>query len=294
MLENIKTIAVIGAGAMGPGIAQVASMARFKVILIDNNEEAFKRADETIRKNLHRLTLKDLRDLKRKEAGGISTIQRDDILARITTTIDLKEAANADFVVEAITENPEVKFKMFRDLEEIVPKGVIIASNTSTINIQRLGEQSNRREKVIGMHFMNPVPMMKLVEVVKADTTADETVKIVVALAEKLGKTPVVVRNFPGFVVNRVLIPMINEAIICLQDGISTREGIDACMKLGANHPMGPLALADLIGLDVCLAIMEVLHADLGDDKYLPCPLLETMVVNGKLGKKTKKGFYVY
>ncbi len=287
MIERIKTVAIIGAGTMGTGIAQVVAMNGFNVILYDVNAGAFEKALNTIRENLNRLTLKT-------PFGGISTIQRDIFLERIHTTIDIAEVSQADFVVEAAIENQGLKEELFQVLDRLCDPEVILASNTSSISINSLAEQTRRPEQIVGMHFMNPVPMMQLVEIPIGKRTSAATVNTVVALAKTMGKTPIKVGDRPGFVVNRILIPMINEAAYCLDEGVADAAGIDACMKLGAAHPMGPLTLADLIGLDVCLAIMRVLHRDLGDDKYKPSPLLEQMVADGLLGKKTRQGFYKY
>lgn len=285
-IERIKTIAVIGGGTMGSGIAQVAAQAGLEVILYDISEQALEKAKKTVYGNLDRLATKPM--------GGISTIQRDVFLERIHTTTDLGEVAKADFVVEAATEKEELKLQLFQDLDTLCRPNVILASNTSSIAIAKLAAGTNRPGQVIGMHFMNPVPVMKLVEVVVGRNTNSETIATVLALAKKLGKVTVEVSDSPGFVVNRILIPMINEAIICLDKGIADAKGIDTCMLLGTNQPIGPLALADLIGLDVCLAIMEVLHHDLNDDKYQPAELLVKLVAAGRLGKKTGEGFYAY
>lgn len=282
---EIKTIGVVGAGYMGGGIAQVASMAGLKVILYDIDPEAPGKAKALIEGNFNKLILKG--------SGAISVPLRDIWLSNIRIATSLKSMAKADLVVEAAFENTDIKLNLFRDLEEICRKKVILASNTSSISIAKLAERTSRADKVIGMHFMGPVPIMQLVEVVRHEGTSEETVKTVTDMAKLMKKTPVVVNDRPGFVVNRALMPMINEGIILLHEGVADRDGIDTCMKLGAAHPMGPLTLADLIGLDVCLAIMQVLHDDLGD-KYAPCPLLEEMVDAGKLGRKTKEGFYTY
>ncbi len=280
----VKTIMIVGAGQMGSGIAQVAAQADFKVILADINEQYLSRALEGLKRQLERNV----------ERGRLSAEAKERILANITPTIDLDVAATADFIVEAATENLEVKKGIFIELDQVAPAHAILASNTSSISITKLASSTKRPASVIGMHFFNPVPLMQLVEVVKGLATSNEVVKHTKQLAEILGKTPVEINDAPGFAVNRMLIPMINEAVFCLMEGVATAEAIDTTMKLGANHPMGPLALADLVGLDVCLSIMEVLHRDLGDDKYRPCPLLRQMVAAGYLGRKVGRGFYTY
>ncbi len=281
---DIKTFAVIGAGTMGNGIAHVAAASGFEVILIDIKQEFLDRALKTITSNFDRQIKKGTATEEDKTAA----------LGRIKTSLNLDDAAKGCIVVEAVIECEPTKVDIFKHLGEICPPEIILASNTSSISITTLGTASKRPNMVVGMHFMNPVPMMKLVEVVKGQETSEETLNTVVALAEKLGKTPVVVNDFPGFVSNRILMPMINEAIYCLMEGVAGPEAIDTVMKLGMAHPMGPLALADLIGLDVCLAIMEVLYSGLGDSKYRPCPLLRRMVAANLLGRKTGKGFYTY
>lgn len=281
---EIKTFAVIGAGTMGNGIAHVAAQVGFQVILVDVDQKFLDRALSTISTNCDRMIKK----------GTLSEEQKASILASIKPTTHLEEVAKADIAVEAVPEDESLKREIFKKLDHLLREGTILASNTSSISITALAAVTGRPDKVVGMHFMNPVPVMKLVEVVRGQATAQETIDIVVELAKKMDKTPVVVNDYPGFVSNRVLMPMINEAVYCLMEGVAEPEAIDTVMKLGMNHPLGPLALADLIGLDVCLAIMEVLHRGLGDDKYRPCPLLRRMVAAGYLGRKTGRGFYTY
>jgi 3-hydroxybutyryl-CoA dehydrogenase len=277
-------IAVIGAGQMGNGIAHVFAQTGFPVTMVDVSDDALSRGRSTIDKNLDRQVKKGTIDAAAKEAT----------LGRITTSTDIGAASNATLVVEAATENPELKFRIFGDLDRAAADGAILATNTSSISISTIAAKTQRPEQVVGMHFMNPVPVMQLVEIIRGLATSDETTRRVVGLAKSLGKTPVEVSDYPGFVSNRVLLPMINEAIFCLMEGVGSVEAIDTVMKLGMNHPMGPLALADLIGLDTCLSILEVLHGGLGDSKYRPCPLLRKYVAAGWLGRKTGRGFYTY
>ena len=281
---DIERIAIIGAGTMGNGIAQVCGATGYQVTLIDVVPEQLERALASINKSVEKLHSK----------GRLTDEQWEAALANITTASEVTAAADADFVVEAVVESLEIKERVFAELDECTRPEVILASNTSSISITELGAVTRRPDRVIGMHFMNPVPLMKLVEVIRGLVTSDETTGTVVALVEKLGKTPVEAQDYPGFISNRILCPMINEAIYALMEGVGTREAIDTVMKLGMNHPMGPLALADLIGLDIVLNVMEVLHAGLGDDKYRPCPLLKRMVAAGHLGRKAGRGFYEY
>lgn len=281
---EIKTFGVIGSGQMGNGIAQVAATSGLNVIMNDINEEFAQKGFDNVAKILSKGVAK----------GKISDGDKDTILGRIKLSTDLKDMADADFVVEAATENETLKFQIFKDLDEICKPDVILSTNTSSIPIGRIAAQTKRPDKVIGMHFMNPVPVMKLVEVIRGLATSDETFEITWALSEKFGKTPAQANDFPGFIANRILLPMINEAVYCLYHNVGTPEDIDTVMKLGMNHPMGPLALADLIGLDTCLAIMETLYNGFKDSKYRPCPLLRKYVEAGWLGRKTKRGFYEY
>jgi len=279
-----QTFGVIGAGQMGNGITQVAAMSGLDVIMNDISEEFVQRGLAAITKNLDRMVAK----------GKLADDERIAVLGRIKTSVDLKDMAVADFVVEAATEREDLKFKIFADLDDICSPGVMLASNTSSIPIGRIAAQTGRPEKVIGMHFMNPVPIMKLVEIIRGMATSDDTFQTTWDLSVKFGKTPAVANDFPGFIANRILMPMINEAVYCLYHGVGKSEDIDTVMKLGMNHPMGPLALADLIGLDTCLAIMETLYNGFNDSKYRPCPLLKKYVEAGWLGRKTGKGFYEY
>jgi 3-hydroxybutyryl-CoA dehydrogenase len=279
-----ETIGVIGAGTMGNGIAQVASRAGYNVVLRDVREEFLERGLTAIDRSLQRDVDKERLQEDEKRA----------IINRIRPVTEMSALSEASFIIEAVTENLEVKTNVFRALDELASSEAVLASNTSSISITKLGAATGRPDKVIGMHFMNPVPVMKLVEIIRGIATSDETYEKVRALTERLGKTALECQDSPGFVSNRVLMPMINEAIFALYEGVATRESIDGIMKLGMNHPMGPLALADFIGLDVCLAIMNVLHDGLGDPKYRACPLLKRYVDAGWLGKKSGRGFYEY
>lgn len=281
----MKQIAVIGSGTMGNGIAHTFAQYGFQVTLIDINEEALHHALKTINKNLERQVSK----------GTLTTAQREETLARLKTTADLKiGVASADLIVEAATENLELKLNIFRELDVYAKPEALLASNTSSISITQIAAVTGRGDRVIGMHFMNPVPVMRLVEVIRGYATSDETTAKIMDISKKLGKVPVEVNDYPGFVANRILMPMINEAIITLFEGVAGVEEIDTVMKLGMAHPMGPLQLADFIGLDVCLAILQVLHHGFGQAKYAPCPLLVNMVMAGKTGVKSGEGFYNY
>jgi 3-hydroxybutyryl-CoA dehydrogenase len=283
-MDSIRTIGVVGAGTMGHGIAQVAAQSGYQVTLVDAVPAALERGRAQIGKGLERLTAK----------GRLSPEDRDRALGRLTTGGDLAALAGADLVVEAVVEREDVKRNVLSELDSVCPARTILATNTSSISITRLAASTSRPEKVIGMHFMNPVPVMQLIEVIRGLATSQETWEAVEAASRKMGKTPVEVHDAPGFVSNRVLMPMINEAIFCLYEGVGKAEAIDEVMKLGMNHPMGHLALADLIGLDVCLDILRVLQQGFGDPKYRPCPLLVKMVDAGRLGRKSGRGFYEY
>ncbi|MEH7343262.1 3-hydroxybutyryl-CoA dehydrogenase [Bacillus sp. JJ1532] len=281
---NVQKIMVIGAGQMGSGIAQVCAQAGYSVLLNDLNQEFVDRGLGVIRKNLSRQVEKE----------RMTAEQMEEILNNLTPSTDLQDAKAVDLIIEAAVENMEVKTKIFSQLDDIAPAHAILASNTSSLPITEIAAATKRPEKVIGMHFMNPVPVMKLVEIIRGLATADDVYQTIEDITKTLKKVPVEVNDFPGFVSNRVLMPMINEAIFTLYEGVASKEAIDEVMKLGMNHPMGPLTLADFIGLDTCLYIMETLHEGFGDDKYRPCPLLRKYVKAGWLGRKTGRGFYTY
>ena len=281
---QVAKVGVVGAGQMGAGIAQVCAAIGKNVLLCDIKQEFVDNGMKTIYGNLSRSVSKE----------RISQADMDKTLENIQTTLELGDLRECDIIIEAIVENVDIKKNLFKDLGESCKDGAILASNTSSIPIGILAEASGRPEMVVGMHFMNPVPVMKLVEVIRAKSTSDSTFDTTFKLAQDLNKVPVLVNDFPGFVSNRILLPMLNEAMFCVMEGVAEPEAIDTVMKLGMSHPMGPLTLADFIGLDTCLAIMEVLHRDMNDDKYRPCPLLKNMVKEGKLGRKTGEGFYKY
>ena len=281
---NIRKIGVIGAGQMGGGIAQVAAQSGFEVIMSDISQEFLDKGMATITRNLDRSVKKE----------RITEEKKAEILSRINTTVGLEAFTDVDIAIEAAPESIDLKKKIFTDLDRITPKHAILASNTSSISITLIASVTSRPEKVIGMHFMNPVPVMKLIEVIRGIDTSDEINTTIFELSEAMGKTPVEVNDYPGFVANRILLPMLNEAMYAVFEGVATPEAVDSVMKLGMNHPMGPLALADLIGLDTCLHIMEVLHEGFSDSKYRPCPLLKKMVAAGYLGRKSGRGFYAY
>ena len=280
----VSTVGVVGAGQMGSGIAQVTAQAGVRVLMNDVSQEMCNHGLDAIGRNLDRMV----------QRGRFKPEERDRVIARIETTTNLEDLASADFVIEAVVESEDAKIGLFQKLDQLCPPEVIFASNTSSISITRMGARTRRADRVIGMHFMNPVPAMRLVEIIRGLATSDETYQATRALAERVGKTTMTAQDFPGFIVNRVLLPMINEAIYTLYEGVGGVTDIDTAMKLGTNQPMGPLELADLIGLDTCLAIMEVMHRVLGDDKYRPCPLLKKYVDAGYLGRKSGRGFYKY
>jgi len=281
---TIKTVGVIGAGTMGNGIAQVFAQSGFNVRLVDIAQPMLDRARSTIEKSLGKFV----------EKGKLTAADRDAAMSRLTTATAIDQLIEADYIVEAIVEHAETKGALFTSLDAVARPEVILASNTSSVSITRLGAATKRPDRVLGMHFMNPVPLMPLVEMIRGHATSEESLRIASDLCVTLGKTPIEAADYPGFIANRILMPMINEAIFAVMEGVGTPEAIDSVMKLGMNHPMGPLTLADFIGLDVCLAILNVLHDGFGDPKYRPCPLLRRMVAAGQLGRKSGRGFYTY